>query len=124
MDVKIMDVDMEVACKWGRKYRSEHVDFKPNAETRYIGAFIEGSLVGIVGWQRVGSTMRYKGDCVAKEHRGNGIYRMLFEEREKRCKGICDTTTAFCTRLSIGTYLKKGFEIVSENKNEIKFVRR
>lgn len=101
----------------------ESVAFHNGSNVFYIGAFIDGEIVGVVGYQMIGSVLRYKTDCVAKEYRGIGIYSELFNIRDMLCVGKSKRTTAMCTSKSLPTYIKRGFKVVSV-KNNITFVER
>lgn len=106
------------------RMRSEHVDLKFDGKTTYLGAFVGGKIVGCVGWMKIGRNLRYKSDCVLPEHRGKGIYGKLWEDREFLTENQSTITTAFCTSLSVGMYLAKGFKKVSKNSKGIYFVKR
>lgn len=103
--------------------QNESVDFKDNGETHYIGAFVDGKIVGCVGYQFVGKVMRYKTDAVHPDYRNKGIYSKLWTVRELECRGKSNITTAFCTKKSVHQYLKNGFEAQSK-RGEITFVKR
>ena len=106
-----------------RSMQKESVDLKYNPKATYLGAFTdEGEIMGVVAWQKVGKTLRYKTDCVLPKYRGQGVYSKLWDEREFLCEGQADITTAFCTNKSIGMYLAHGFRIVRDG--DIKFVQR
>lgn len=103
----------------------ERVDFKKNSRTRYLGAFCEGKIVGCVGWQMIGSTLRYKTDCVLPEYRRRGIYSQLFSVRDERCSMIDKKKiTAFCTPMSLPAYIGRGFRKISTSKAGIAFVEK
>lgn len=101
--------------------RKEHLDIKPDTGCRYYGAFNNGELLGFVGMVNKGSTYRFKTDYIFDHYRGLGIYRKLFEFRYNvaRINGA-KKITAFCTPLSLSTYLKYGFTY--KEKKEITFV--
>lgn len=102
--------------------RAESVDIKHNPKTTYIGAFVDGRIVGVVGWMMNGKVLRYKTDGVLNEYRGMGIYSKLWNERERICHGMTKTTTAFCTEKSLGKYLASGFRVIRTGR--ITFVKR
>lgn len=106
------------------KMRAEHVDLKYDGKTSYLGAFVDGEIVGCVGWMKVGNVLRYKSACVLPEYRGMGIYTALWEEREFMTKNQSEFTTAFCTSKSLGMLVSKGFKIVRKQNNGITFVKR
>lgn len=102
----------------------ESVDMKNNGKTIYIGYFENGCIIGVAGYQLIGSKIRYKTDGVSPEHRGKGVYQKLFAYRDSLCSKLYSySTTAFCTKMSVGTYLRNGFKIKSI-KNGVSFVER
>lgn len=102
--------------------RGESVDVKYNPKTTYIGAFMDGCIIGVVGWMMNGQVLRYKTDGVLPKYRGMGIYSKLWDERERMCRGKAKTTTAFCTEKSLAKYIASGFNVVRTGK--ITFVKR
>lgn len=104
--------------------KRERVELNYNPSVQYIGAFIDGNIVGVVGCQRLGKhLLRYKSAGVLKEYRGRGIYTALWKAREQLCNTGADTITAFCTAKSLPMFLAHGFRKVSE-RNGITFVKR
>ena len=104
--------------------RKERVDLKFNPAVNYLGAYMNGRLVGVVGCQRMGRTLlRYKTDGVLTEFRGQGIYTLLWRAREEMFNTGKDSVTAFCTERSLPCYLAHGFKPVS-TRNGITFVKR
>lgn len=102
----------------------ERVDMKFNANCHYLGAYLNGKLVGVVGCQRMGRTLlRFKTDGVLPEYRGQGIYTLLWRAREEMFNTGKDSVTAFCTEKSLPCYLAHGFKPVS-TRNGITFVKR
>jgi len=71
------------------------------------------------------SSARLKSDYVFKEHRGLGIYNKMFQYREEyaKMKNI-KSMSAFCTKMSIGTFMRYGFVPMSKNANGIIFVKK
>lgn len=106
-----------------KSLEKEGLDFKYYPKAVYLGAFVDGKLVGCVGLQRVGKAMRYKTDGVLPAYRGRGIYSELWKAREvMNSEG---TVTAYCTAKSLPMYLNHGFEALSVNKkNGVTFVKR
>lgn len=101
----------------------EGLDFKYYPNAVYLGAFVDDQLVGCVGFQRVGKSMRYKTDGVLPAYRGYGIYSALWKAREEMNSAV--TVTAYCTAKSLPMYLNHGFEALSVNKkNGVTFVKR
>ncbi|MEG2036274.1 MAG: hypothetical protein RR005_08045 [Mucinivorans sp.] len=50
-----------------RGMTKEHVALKKDSSTKYIGTFHGDRLIGCVGYQMIGSVLRYKGDFVDNE---------------------------------------------------------
>lgn len=94
--------------------------------TVYLGAFIDGNLVGFVGFRLLRETdMRFKSDWVDMNFRRQGIYTKLWEAREHLIQEYSYTLcSAWCTQKSLPTYLKNKFEVQSVNKNGSTFVKR
>jgi GNAT superfamily N-acetyltransferase len=83
----------------------------------------ENAIIGFVCAVVKGKTVRFKSDYIAPEYRGKGIYRSLFEKRLRGASCKAQRATAFCTPLSLPTYLKFGFQVKSW-KGDIAFVER
>lgn len=102
--------------------KAESVDVKYNPKTTYLGAFIDGRIIGVVGWMMNGRVLRYKTDGVLPKYRGMGVYSKLWDERERMCRGKAETATAFCTEKSLAKYVASGFHVVRTGR--ISFVKR
>lgn len=125
MEVTTREISQEQAIKFCSQFAKERVDAKRVCGARYIGAFVRGKLVGCCGWVLIGSVLRYKGDCVLQNFRMNGIYELLFSERDKITETIPrKKNTAFCTAKSLRTYLRHGFCSITTKGNGITFVSR
>lgn len=95
----------------------KHFKAKANKEgvvmdnsTTYLAFFVNGMPVGFVGWMHVLGSLRYKSDWLMPEWRGQGIYKLLFAERDKILSAQEDIT-AYCTQMSLPVYLANGFEV-------------
>lgn len=108
------------------KANKESVSVKKDDKTTYITAFLNGEIIGFVGYMEIKDAIRYKSDYVIPICRGKGIYHLLWDERDKiiRSKYGEVEKTAFCTPKSINTYLKNGFEKVKLNSNGYWFVKQ
>lgn len=113
--------------KFAKDMRSSRVAIaKEDTDTRYLAVFQEDNPIGVVGWLYMSdSHVRFKTDYVQKAFRGIGVYSNLFKSRlitilmdEK-----VDTITAYCTEMSLPSYLKNGFEVQSVGKNGITYVK-
>lgn len=108
-----------------RCMEKESIDFKFYPNCQYIGAYEDGRLVGMVAWQMVGQSLRYKSDCVLPAYRKRGIYSALWKARDEATKDTkCESVTAYCTPMSIGMYLSRGFVQGKTNKFGITFVKK
>lgn len=108
------------------KANAENVSVKSDAKTKYIAGYINGGLVGFVGYMEMKNTIRYKSDYVIPICRGKGVYKTLWKERDKVVEkeyGLIEKT-AFCTPKSINTYLKNGFQKIKINNNGYWYVKK
>lgn len=122
--MKIERIDYQKALEL-KSLEKESIDFKFYPNCQYIGAFEDGRLVGMVAWQMVGQSLRLKSDCVLPAYRKRGVYTQLWAAREKATDGIRRASeTAYCTSMSLGMYLSKGFVKGKTNKYGITFVKR
>lgn len=116
----------EVYGRFASALRRERVAIqREESKARYLGAFEGNRLVGVVGWTDMGNGhIRLKTDFVRPEFRRKGIYQMLWAGRMERVEALRPrVSTAFCTPMSLPTFLKAGFEKESE-RNGIAFVRK
>lgn len=100
----------------------ERIDIRDDYKCQYIGAFLGTELVGFVGFRLIGKAMRMKTDYVISQHRGKGVYRKLFMQREIATSEY-PIHTAFSTPMSLPMFLKAGYKIMSE-RNGINFVKK
>lgn len=125
MEITIREITADVALPFVGQFKKEQVDNKWIDGVRYLGAYCKDRLVGVCGWLKMGDIIRYKCDCVHPNYRGNGIYNLLFEARDKMTESIEHKfCTAFCTKYSLSTYLRHGFCSIKVENNGIVFVRR
>ena len=91
----------------------------------WFGAYINGDLAGFSCIVIKNNNARFKSDFVLYKDRNKGVYDALFKKRLEyaRIKGV-KKVTAFCTPMSIGTFLRYGFTPIKKNKNGIYFVRK
>lgn len=87
----------------------------------YIGYFIDGELIGVVGFKEGEKTSYLGGAFIDEKHRGKGIYSELCEERVRLIKN--PIIVANCTSNSIFYHLKRGAKIVKVYKNGIARIR-
>jgi len=100
----------------------ERVTLENPAEAVWFGAYQDNELLGFNCSVIKKGIARYKSDYVMKHHRGKGVYNKLFEFRLAHSKNNnVRKATAFCTPMSIGTFLRYGF-VPRSKKNDIVFV--
>ena len=127
-NMKIQPIDKEEVGKLAYEMRKAGVAFKAQDTTTYLGMYDEkGILAGVVGWQKMGDAVRYKTAYVKATHRGQGIYKALWQARDEAVKqafGKGVRITAFCSPNSLPTFLQNGFVEVKKNaKSGVVFVQ-
>ncbi|QDP64621.1 MAG: hypothetical protein GOVbin2006_32 [Prokaryotic dsDNA virus sp.] len=81
---------------------------------------IDNKIVGMAGIKKLGSTALFKCAYVLKEHRGKGIYDYLFKKRMIIAEDLgYKKMRAFCTKMSVNTLKRYGFNIKKTYKNGI-----
>ena len=124
--MKIKAVEHSLVFKhFGRAMRRESVAIKKSDnKTKYLGLWFGGELIGVVGWQNIGENhIRYKTDYVMTRFRKMGFYKHLWISRENATlQDNPKVISAYCTRSSIGQYLKNGFK--TEQKQEISYLKK
>ena len=100
----------------------ERVTLENPPEAVWFGAYEGEELVGFNCSVIKNGTARYKSDYVLKAYRGKGIYNDLFAFRlaHSANRGVLKAT-AFCTPMSIGTFMRYGF-VPKSKKIDIIFV--
>jgi len=97
----------------------------PSEAVWFVARNDQGDVLGFVCAVIKKLTARYKSDYVFPANRGKNIYQALFSARDEYCRARrIKRTTAFCTPMSLGTYLRRGFKGDKKNKNGIVFVKR
>lgn len=111
-------VEIRPLVKFGLK---EHCSFANNENCEWIGAFWDGKACGCNCVMRMGNKYRIKSSFVLSDFRGQGIYNKMFE----MAMGFIPDgaqITAYCTKMSLNTFLRYGFKVISENVKGIKYV--
>lgn len=122
--MKIERIDYKKALAL-RCMEKESIDFKFYPNCQYLGAFVDGQLVGMVAWQMVGQSLRYKSDCVLPTFRKQGVYSALWKARDEATNDTKHSSvTAYCTPMSLGMYLARGFKQGKTNRYGITFVKK
>lgn len=112
--------------KFASALRKERVAIKKtDSKTEYIALYYEDNPIGVVGWQYMGKGhYRLKTDYVNPAFRRKGYYSELWKTRISLIfTNKVETLSAFCTEMSLPTYLKNGFTAIS-NKNGITYVKK
>lgn len=101
------------------------VAFKRGDGTVYLAAIEASMIIGFVGYKVLSDSIRLKTDYVLPQARGRGVYDQLFIKRlaviEEKYGN--PRLTAYCTEMSIGTYVRKGFKRLTQ-RNGITFVEK
>ncbi|MEC1524055.1 GNAT family N-acetyltransferase [Neobacillus niacini] len=86
--------------------------------TIWFGAKYGEEIVGIVSCVIKETFVYYNTDFVRKEFRGKGIYKRLFEERDKYVETLNkNLIKAKCTPYSLRLYLKNDFVATGKRKS-------
>jgi|TARA_R110002111_G_scaffold168965_5_gene234969 hypothetical protein len=124
--MKIAAVEHNLVYKhFARAMKSESVAIqKIDTKTKYLGLFLDGELIGVTGWQNIGEKhIRYKTSYVIPRFRKMGFYKHLWISRENlTLQQNPEVISAYCTRMSIGQFLKNGFK--TERKQEISYLKK
>lgn len=120
----IREVPVEAVMKLQQNNSNAGMFDKYPPGALFLGYFIKDECVGTVGWLVRNKRIELIGDIVAEEHRHKGIYRLLFQVRERYCwKQGCDYLYSYATRMSLPTYLNNGFKEV-KRYNYTSYVRK
>ena len=77
----------------------------------YQGAYIKEELVGIVSYIEHPNHVYLGHAYVKEEHRGKGIYKLLWEYRNMKVRDISKPTVAYCNVSSLKHFLDNGYKI-------------
>jgi GNAT superfamily N-acetyltransferase len=86
-----------------------------DSDTSYLLMRVAGMVIGFVGYMEVAGSIRFKSDWVDPDWRGQGVYAELFKKRMELFDDT-QTLTAFCTPMSLPTYIRNGFVKATETK--------
>lgn len=86
-------------------------------KTDYYGFYLNNEMVGFCGVLKYKSKWVFKNAFVLESHRGNGYHKsmMIFRLKEAKANGI-RYVEATCTDMSLGNYIKFGFQVVRTYK--------
>jgi GNAT superfamily N-acetyltransferase len=117
--------DYEVIKPFKTQCSKERVTLDNPSGSVWIAAFNDDKVIGFVCLVVTKArSARFKSDYVLPEYRGRGIYGRLFALRMALCGRLgVKKATAFCTPLSLPTYVKNGFQRKSV-RGDITFVER
>ena len=124
--IEIKEIDFEIIKSLKNKVSKEQVSLDNNEYATWFGLFENSILAGFTCVVIKGTNARYKSDYIFDEHRNKGYYNMLFIFRHQytlQHRPKVKTITAFCTRLSRGTFMRFGFTPINANKNNVTFVK-
>jgi predicted GNAT family acetyltransferase len=77
----------------------------------YQGAYIKETLVGVVSYVEHPNHIYLGHAFVLPEHRGKGIYKLLWEYRNMKVKEMDKQIIAHCNVSSLKHFLNNGFQI-------------
>lgn len=93
-----------------------------NDKGSFYGCFINNELVGVISSMENVTLVRIKSFYVKKSARNKGVGDFLLK---KMVEGGENTTyTCFSSKFSQNLFKRYGFEVISEKKNNIKFMKR
>lgn len=117
----------EVYQRLATYLRKERVAIKKYDEKSYYLCIMDGiQLVGVVGWQELGTNhIRLKTDYIKKDYRGQGLYTMLWNARIDKIFEMFSPAvmSAYCTPLSLPKYKKEGFTVTRMGDNGIAYTK-
>lgn len=113
----IKPITYQVAKLFFSLNREKQVTFSETGD--YFGYFQHDSLLGIISTNKSKNTFRIKTFLVNKNSRNMGIGTKLLNFVVVD-RGIY---TAFATKYSQNIFIAKGFTVVSEKRNDIKFLK-
>jgi predicted GNAT family acetyltransferase len=77
----------------------------------YQGAYIRDQLIGIVSYVEHENYIYLGHAYVLEEHRGKGVYKLLWEYRNMKIRDLHKQTVAYCNVSSIKHFLNNGYQI-------------
>ena len=126
--MKIFPIEHEeVYVRFANALRKERVAIKKyDIKTHYL-CIMEGiQVIGIVGWQELGTNhIRLKTDYIKKDYRGKSCYSLLWTARMKAIFEMYSPAvmSAYCTPMSLPKYKKEGFIVTRESDNGIAYTK-
>jgi hypothetical protein len=124
MDITISKMTFEEIAPIIPFVRKGNMRIRDTVNTVWFGAKWGEELVGIVSCVINRNFVYYNTDFVKKEFRKKGIYRLLFEERDKYVSTLqMNLIKAKCTPFSLRHFLKNGF-VETGRRKSITFVEK
>lgn len=117
--MEINTINNDIALLFLRTHRAHKEQISISPADKWLGAFDNTELLGVIGLQMIGKTARIKGFYVRDKSRKQGIGSMLMKQILPKVEA-----TAFATAKSCGIFYKNGFRVESVNKNGVVFMRR
>lgn len=117
----IKSIDNETFRRFLRSNQAQKKQVSINLKGDHYGYYNEkDKLIGVISITDTINTRRIKGFLVNDSYQSNGVGTELLKHVMVDYKDM----TAFATIHSYPLFAKNGFEIVSENANNIKFVKK
>lgn len=117
----------EVYQRLASYLRKERVAIKKYDKNSHYLCIMDGiQLVGVVGWQELGTNhIRLKTDYIKKDFRGQGLYTMLWNARIEKIFEMYSPAvmSAYCTSMSLPKYKKEGFTVTRMGDNGIAYTK-
>lgn len=113
----IKEITNEVFLAFLKKNKATSKQVSINIKGRHYGYFIDDNIVGCISFFDLNNVRRIKGLLVNEDYQRKGIAFELLEHVSHY------KMTAFATSKSKNIFLKKGFKIHNELKNNITFLK-
>lgn len=123
-NLTIKSIESDIAGEFILKCRDKSDQITFNNKGKFWGCYNDNDiLVGVISTNETKNTIRVKSFLTRKLYRNLGIGAKLLQFIIANNTKNKEMTT-FATRYSCNIFANYGFEVVSENKNNIKFMRR
>lgn len=128
MEIEIKEVSQNIVMLF-EKTAGKLIQLKRDSSTKYLGAYVDGKIVGFCGYMETAGHIRMKADYVVPSMRGKGIYSRLCEERERICLEIAAEKgykkfSAFSSKMSRETFKRFGFVEVKQVRERTAYMEK